>query len=235
MDYILQVISETKITSETIFLRLVFSFLIGFVVGVEREKHKQPAGLRTHILICMGSTLIMLLSIFVPQTFPEFQNGDPSRIAAQVVSGIGFLGAGAIMKFGVNVKGLTTAASIWVVAALGLTIGAGMYMGAIIGTAILLIALVLLDVVGKKVFTNKFIKRLNIYTEGQDVHSDDFLPVLEKYKIMVRTIDIEHSFEENKINYSLSIQISEKVTLTDLTTELGSISGIKRVKLQQII
>ncbi len=109
MDYILQLISETEITTETIFFRLTLSFIIGFIVGIEREKHKQPAGLRTHILICMGSTLIMLLSIFVPQTFPEFQNGDPSRIAAQVVSAIGFLGAGAIMKFGVNVKGLTTA------------------------------------------------------------------------------------------------------------------------------
>ncbi|MBI9058058.1 MAG: MgtC/SapB family protein [Labilibaculum sp.] len=235
MDYFLQLISETQITTETIFFRLTLSFIIGFIVGFEREKHKQPAGLRTHILICMGSTLIMLLSIFVPQTFPEFQNGDPSRIAAQVVSGIGFLGAGAIMKFGVNVKGLTTAASIWVVAALGLTIGAGMYMGAIIGTAILLIALVVLDVLGKKVFTNKFIKRLNIYTQGQKVHSDDFLPILGKYKVAVRTIDIEHSFEEDKISYYLTVQISEKVKLTDLTSDLNSISGIKRVKLQQIL
>ncbi len=235
MDYILQLISETQITTETIFFRLTFSFIIGFIVGVEREKHKQPAGLRTHILICMGSTLIMLLSIFVPQTFPEFQNGDPSRIAAQVVSGIGFLGAGAIMKFGVNVKGLTTAASIWVIAALGLTIGAGMYMGAIIGTTILLIALVVLDVLGKKVFTNKFIKRLNIYTHGQKVHSDDFLPILNKHKVAVRTIDIEHSFDEDKISYYLTVQISEKVKLTDLTSDLSSISGIKRVKLQQII
>ncbi len=234
MDYILQLISETQINTETIFFRLTLSFIIGLIVGIDREKHKQPAGLRTHILICMGSTLVMLLSIFVPQTFPEFQNGDPSRIAAQVVSGIGFLGAGAIMKFGVNVKGLTTAASIWVIAALGLAIGAGMYMGAIIGTTILLISLVVLNVLEKKIFTNKFIKRLSIYTDGQNVHSDDFLPILSKYKIAVRSIDIEHSFDEDKISYSLTVQIAEKVKLTDLTFDLSSISGIKRVKLQQI-
>ncbi|WP_372751219.1 MgtC/SapB family protein [Labilibaculum sp.] len=235
MNYLYHLIESTEINTETIFFRLLFSFLIGFVIGIERETHKQPAGLRTHVLICMGSTLIMLLSIFVPQTFSDFQNGDPGRIAAQVVSGIGFLGAGAIMKFGVNVKGLTTAASIWVVAALGLAIGAGMYMGAILGTAILLIALVLLDFLEKMLFQSKFIKRLTIYTHNNQVTTEQFLPILKKYKVAIRTIDLEHSYEEDKTTYSLTIQISEKVKLKELSSDLSSISGIKKVKLQQIL
>ncbi|RUT78585.1 MgtC/SapB family protein [Ancylomarina longa] len=235
MDFFNQIISETDINTSTILFRLLFSFLIGLVVGIERERHKQPAGWRTHILICLGSTLLMLLSIYIPQTFQNFQNGDPGRIAAQVVSGIGFLGAGAILKFGVNIKGLTTAASIWVIAALGLAIGAGMYMGAILGAAILLFALITLDALEKKLFPGKFIKRLNIYTTSSDVSEEDFSIILKKHKIIIRTIDLEHSFDENKINYYLTVQISEKVKLKDLTSDLSSISGIKRVKLQQIL
>lgn len=235
MDYFNDIINDSIINTQTILFRLLFSFIVGLIVGIEREQHKQPAGLRTHILICIGSTLIMLLSIYVPQTFRDFQNGDPGRIAAQVVSGIGFLGAGAIMKFGVNVKGLTTAASIWVIAALGLAIGAGMYMGAILGTAILMIALVFLDILEKWLFPGKFIKRLNIYTKNSHVETRDFLPILKKHKIAVRTIDMEHSYEEDKKSYFLTIQISEKVNLNKLSSDLGSISGIKRVKLLQIL
>ena len=235
MDFINQLILETEITSQTIFWRLLLSFIVGAIIGLEREAHRQPAGLRTHILICMGATLIMLLSIFVPQTFQNFQNGDPGRIAAQVVSGIGFLGAGAIMKYGVNVKGLTTAASLWVVAALGLTIGAGMYIGALIGTAILLVVLIALDIIEKKLFTGKYIKRLHIHTKNTDLSPDYFKQILKKYKVAIRTIDVEQHYEEKKISYFLTVQISEKVRLNELTAELGSIPGIKRVKLQQII
>jgi len=235
MDFFNHLISETNINTNTILFRLLFSFLIGLVVGIERERHKQPAGLRTHILICLGSTLLMLLSIYIPQTFQNFQNGDPGRIAAQVVSGIGFLGAGAIMKFGVNIKGLTTAASIWVIAALGLAIGAGMYMGVILGTAILLIALIVLDAIEKKIFPGKFIKRLNIYTQNSNVSVEDFSPILKKHKVIIRTIDLEHVFEENKISYYLTVQISERIDLHEFTSDLSSISGIKRVKLQQIL
>jgi len=235
MDFFNHLISETNINTNTILFRLLFSFLIGLVVGIERERHKQPAGLRTHILICLGSTLLMLLSIYIPQTFQNFQNGDPGRIAAQVVSGIGFLGAGAIMKFGVNIKGLTTAASIWVIAALGLAIGAGMYMGVILGTAILIIALIVLDAIEKKIFPGKFIKRLNIYTQNSNVSVEDFSPILKKHKVIIRTIDLEHVFEENKISYYLTVQISERIDLHEFTSDLSSISGIKRVKLQQIL
>ena len=235
MDFINRLILETEVTSQTIFWRLLLSFIVGAIIGLEREAHRQPAGLRTHILICMGATLIMLLSIFVPQTFQNFQNGDPGRIAAQVVSGIGFLGAGAIMKYGVNVKGLTTAASIWVVAALGLTIGAGMYFGALIGTAILLVALIALDIIEKKLFPGKYIKRLHIHTKNTDLSPNYFKQILKKHKVAIRTIDVEQNYEEKKISYFLTVQISEKVKLNELTAELGSIPGIKRVKLQQIL
>ena len=102
---------SAEITWQTALIRILISFFIGSLIGIERETHNQPAGLRTHILISIGATIVMLISIYIPQTFTNFQNGDPGRIAAQVVSGIGFLGAGAILKFGADVKGLTTAAA----------------------------------------------------------------------------------------------------------------------------
>jgi len=235
MEYPFSILDQTEINAQTILFRLLISFIVGSLVGFEREKHKQPAGLRTHILICMGSALIMLLSIFIPQTFQNFQNGDPSRIAAQVVSGIGFLGAGAIMKFGVNVKGLTTAASIWVIAALGLAIGAGMYWGVLIGTIIILFVLTILDLLEKKAFPAKYIKKLHIYTKDPLVSSSQLSLEIKKHKITIRTIDIEQSFDEDYITYRMTIQISEKVDLNALNKDLGSINGVKRVKLQQIL
>lgn len=115
-------------------VRLILSILLGGLVGYERQASNKAAGLRTHVLVCMGSCLIMILSMNVYRTVEGLTNADPARLAAQVISGIGFLGAGTIMKEGPLVTGLTTAASIWVVSAIGLAVGFGYYMGAIVAT-----------------------------------------------------------------------------------------------------
>jgi putative Mg2+ transporter-C (MgtC) family protein len=111
-------------------LKLALSILFGGIIGLEREISGKPAGLRTNILICLGSALLMDVSIRVGVTVDGTRVGDPARLAAQVVSGIGFLGAGTIMQARGAVLGLTTAATIWVVAAIGLTVGSGMYLEA---------------------------------------------------------------------------------------------------------
>lgn len=115
--------NDILISDTEIFIRLGMSLMLALILGIEREYKQQPAGIRTHILICVGSCLLMILSIIVPELYHS-TNNDPARIAAQVVSGIGFLGAGAIMRNGLTTKGLTTAANIWVTAAIGLTVGA---------------------------------------------------------------------------------------------------------------
>jgi len=184
----------------------------------------------------MGATLIMLLSIYIPQTFNEYQPADPGRLAAQVVSGIGFLGAGAIMKFGFNVKGLTTAASIWVIAAIGLAIGAGMYWATTIATSILLFALIFLDIIEKWIFPAKFIKHLRIYSAaGFELKTDPILELLKRKKVSVRTIDIEQSFDEKRTSLYFVIQINEKVKINRLSEEIGEIEGVQMVKLHQIV
>ncbi len=234
-SYFSDIISSNDITTTTIILRLSLSFVIGVLVGIERETRRQPAGLRTHILIAIGSTILMMLSIFVPQTFPNFQNGDPSRIAAQVVSGIGFLGAGAIIKYGTNIRGLTTAASIWVIAALGLTVGAGMYLGAIIGTAILLTALVLLNHTEKRHFTKHFYKILDVYTLDNNVSIQDLLPILQAHNVKVHNTDIEHFYTEDKTNFSLTIQFKSTIDMNSMITKLSNIKSVQKISLRQIV
>lgn len=131
-------------------LRLVLALLLGGVIGYERQSCNKAAGLRTHILVCVGSALIMILSVNIYYSVQGLTNADPARLAAQVVSGIGFLGAGTIMKEGPTVKGLTTAASIWVVSGVGLAAGAGYYFSAFAATALVFLTLSMLYRVEKK-------------------------------------------------------------------------------------
>ena len=121
--------------------RLSVAALLGGIVGLERQQRHKSAGLRTHILVSLGSCLIMLISYKLYAGVQGLTNADPARLAAQVVSGIGFLGAGTIMKEGLTIKGLTTAASLWVVAGVGLAVGAGYYVGAVTTTVLSVLAL----------------------------------------------------------------------------------------------
>lgn len=118
--------------------QLVLSGFFGGAIGFVRERDKKAAGLRTHTLVCIGSTLFMLVSLFMADKFP---GSDGGRIAAQVVTGIGFIGAGAIMQSGGAIRGLTTATSVWVTAAIGLAVGCGFYTGAAAATLITLIVI----------------------------------------------------------------------------------------------
>lgn len=130
-----------------ILLRLLLSMLLGGLVGLERERSNHAAGLRTHILVCMGSALIIMLSIY---GFSEFVHEvniriDPARLASAVITGIGFLGAGTILFTGKSITGLTTAASVWVVAAVGLSVGAGFYFASVAATLLILLTLVVFN------------------------------------------------------------------------------------------
>jgi len=138
-----------ELTELQIVIRLCLAFVAGSIIGLERSSRRQVAGLRTHVLIALGASCLMLLSIWLPQ---QLGGGDPGRIAAQVVAGMGFLGAGAIIKLGNNIRGLTTAASLWLTAAIGLTIGAGMYITAVTVVVLALITLILMHFLERKIF-----------------------------------------------------------------------------------
>ena len=120
-------------------LRLALGLGLGAAVGLERERHRQPAGFRTHSLVALGAALFTIVGAY------GFSDGDPTRVAAQIVAGIGFMGAGTILHYRGQIRGLTTAASLWAVSAVGMASGAGLYVLAILGAALILVVLWILD------------------------------------------------------------------------------------------
>lgn len=207
MEFLGQLIQSQEINFQTALLRIFASFIIGMLIGIERETHNQPAGLRTHILISIGATMAMLVSIYIPQTFTDFQNGDPSRIAAQVVSGIGFLGAGAILKFGIDVKGLTTAASIWTMAVLGLAVGAGMFFVSFVGVIIVLFALTIMDILEKRIFKERTLRKIVLVINKQDSDIDQLKKLLQAHDVKIISTGFERNVAEatNKITFQVGV------------------------------
>lgn len=148
-EHLIEEICSKDVTTVGAVFKLMLSLLLGAVVGVERRQKGQVAGMRTFSLIAMGATMAMLVSIYIPQEYLGLKNGDPGRIAAQVISGIGFLGAGAIIQMKGSVRGLTTAAGIWMTACLGLAVGAGMYLVSVAACIFILAVYRILELIEK--------------------------------------------------------------------------------------
>ena len=156
------------ISEMDIVIRLGVAFLLGAIIGIEREMDNQPAGLRTNIILVMGSALAMIISVSLAHRYtPVGGIGDPARLAAQVVSGIGFLGAGAILHAGANIRGLTTAATIWTMAMVGLAVGAGYFSAAVIVTVVLFIVLSGLDKFEAHFFYPKWIVPVTMWLKDE--------------------------------------------------------------------
>ena len=232
LDYLYDIITSTVITPYTAAFRLFVSFLIGAVIGLERQARRREAGMRTFTLICMGATTAMLVSIWIPQIYPDFLNGDPGRIAAQVLSGIGFLGAGAIIQSHGSVHGLTTAACIWVIASIGLAVGAGMYLPAIIAASLTLIILVSLERFEKRIFLNGVNKILKISCNEPSPDLKKFRSTLEKRGVFIVNVSLESFYEEHKsvITYKVNVKsISSYSGLFDEIYKLGNITEIRLI------
>jgi putative Mg2+ transporter-C (MgtC) family protein len=139
------------ITETHMIIRLLFAALLGGIIGLEREINAKAAGFRTHVLVCIGSCLIMLVSMHMVDIYRGIANADPGRIAAQVVSGIGFLGAGTIIRSRASIHGLTTAASLWSVAGVGLAAGSGLFKVSAFAALLILGSLLVLNKVRPKI------------------------------------------------------------------------------------
>ncbi len=196
-------------------LRIVLAMLFGAIIGLERERRKQPAGFRTHSVLAVGSALLSIVSIYVPSVYGSGVNVDPSRIASQVVSGIGFLGAGAILRMGVSVKGLTTAASLWTTAGIGLAVGAGMYVLSLFSTLILLMVLSLMSKVEREFILRKGVRSLRILAREQPEIVDTILSVLSEGNLTkLRRIDgevevfVEIPYEDKELQEKVSELLS---------------------------
>ena len=162
-------ISSLALSPMDILIRMLCAMVVGTVIGIEREYTHRPAGLRTHILVALGACAVMITGqLIFAQYRPFGANSDPARLAAQVISGVGFLGAGTIMREGVNVKGLTTAASLWAVACLGIAAGGGYYGVALVGMVLMFLTLTLLEV-----FQNLLMKGTKRHNKDYEVIAAD--------------------------------------------------------------
>lgn len=188
----LEMASIWEISWVDLTIRMVLSAVLGGLIGFEREWSNHAAGFRTHILVCLGSTTIMLMSIYGFGQFIAEPNVriDPARLAAQVISGIGFLGAGAILRNGNMIKGLTTAASIWTVAAIGLCVGAGFYIGALLCTLMVLISLYVLNKWEKVLLRHRRYQTLELRVADSPGLWGVIVAVLEKHGVQVSDIKV---------------------------------------------
>lgn len=225
-------ITSPRISVESTLFKLFLSLVAGGLVGLNRERHKQPAGFRTHILICMGSTLLMVLSIYIPQTYFNFQNGDPGRIAAQVVTGIGFLGAGAIIRLGTNVRGLTTAASIWLISAVGLAIGAGLYIVSLVVVVLALFTLVILERAERKLIPQLNLKTIVLEFASNNFPESQIKEILKKKKIHLNEMNVSvFNNGTNHTEFKMIAKVPEDIELSELLALFNSLEKIKTVKI----
>jgi putative Mg2+ transporter-C (MgtC) family protein len=226
MDRMIFTIFSDPLNIQTIAFRLGLSFVLAFFIGYEREHSSQPAGLRTHILISLGAAVFMIVSLIIPRIFPDGYQADPTRIAAQIVTGIGFLGAGAILKVGLNVKGLTTAANMWVVCAVGMTVGAGLYAAAFILTAFALITLIPLNYLEKVLMKNRHYKKLVVEFRGQNPQMEGVFRELKNHNIHITNIDFSENAEEQKIRLVMTLKLTGSVDTRKLFNKLRAIPGL---------
>ncbi|MCD7937278.1 MAG: MgtC/SapB family protein [Tannerellaceae bacterium] len=231
LEYIDEIVKSTEITPATACLRLFLSLLFGTIIGAERQLRRRDAGVRTFSLICMGSAAAMLVSIWLPQIYPDFLNGDPGRIAAQVLTGIGFLGAGAIIQSRGSIQGLTTAACIWVMAVIGLAVGAGLYVGAAVASLFTLFILLSLEKLEKRLFLDGVNKILTIYCNTTSPDLDIIRYVLQKNHVFIISFSYENDYTSNSSIITYKVNVKSTSSYSGLFREIKEQGYVTQIKL----
>lgn len=233
MNDIMNYLRELNMLS--VLFRIFLSVMIGGILGLERERKNRPAGLRTYILVCLGSSLVMMTNQYV---YHYYSTGDPVRMGAQVISGIGFLGAGTIMLTGRNqIKGITTAACLWTAACSGLAIGIGFYEGAIVSAFV--IAFIMTGVRKLDLWTRNHSQYLDVFLEfngGKNAFSE-FLHFARSHQFDVTNIQVsQNEFyhkergKQKTISYTVSITSKIKRTHGEMIDILSKANGIRYIE-----
>ena len=210
-------------------LRLVLACVLGGIIGYERENMHRPAGFRTHILVCVGSALVMVTSEFIFKRYIGQVNLDPTRLGAQVISGIGFLGAGTIIREGFNVKGLTTAASLWAVSCVGIAAGIGFYEGAIAATILIYITLILLRKIERAFSKRNTLRIIYIQSINKPGQVGEITSVFDNYGIAIKSIDFINNESEKTLSIKLLIKATPGFDASKIVNCLHVLEGIQKV------
>jgi len=217
-----------------ILVKLLLATLAGAIIGVEREKHGRPAGLRTHLLVSLGACLMMVVSEAFPVKYAAFTTDstlriDPARAAAQIISGIGFLGAGVILKEGISVRGLTTAASLWMAAGLGMAFGMGLVGPGAMGTVIALCSLIFLKKLEPVIKKDRFLFLTVVAKQRSDI-----LPELEaifaSHRLRIANIESDLDLGEGKVRFEFIITQHHRRIGQELTNAIVAVEGVQRIK-----
>lgn len=222
------------IAPQDIIIRLLLGTLLGGIIGFERQTHGRPAGFRTQLLVCVACTLLMLISEhFYSQSAQEagYIRFDPTRIAAGAMTGIGFLGAGVILKTGLSVQGLTTAACIWIVAAIGLSIGAGQYLAGISGFVITVFSLWVLRTFEGRIQQLTF-KHVMLVTDASG-DEQAITAIFESKGFSMGKMEYEIAFDQKEKTFFFTIASKGKVSLQDTIESLSELAFIKKLRIRQ--
>jgi putative Mg2+ transporter-C (MgtC) family protein len=195
-------------------IRLIFASFLGAIIGLERDVHGRSAGLRTNLIVSLGAAVFMILSEVIPTSFiPKYDStsilsADPTRIAANVIMGIGFIGAGVIIKAGFSVKGITTAACLWMSAGIGMSAGAGFYELALIVTAIGLASLIFLNPL-ERGYAKDAYRSLQIVT-ANETNISQVIDVVKRDGLKIIYLDKERNYETNKLKVIFTVRLHHK-------------------------
>jgi putative Mg2+ transporter-C (MgtC) family protein len=216
-----------------ILLHLLAALALGGVIGMERSYHGRPAGFRTHALVCLASTLLMLLTVHQVRWFPgtaETVRVDPQRMAQGIMTGIGFLGAGVIFKEGkegVSVRGLTTAASIWITAAIGVLVGAGLYFPAVAGTALTLGVLAAFRWIENRVPAHRFAHHSIRFERAEAMPEPALRDLLSRNGFAVTLIAYRLTEDGQLFEYNMTIRTSDKANFSRLASSLSAVPAVR--------
>lgn len=205
-------------------IRLLLSFLCGFFLGLERKSRQHTVGIKTLVLISVSSTLLSMLSSFM--ALNTNGAGDPTRITAGVVTGIGFIGGGAILKQGLNIRGLTTAAIIFATSAIGLSFGAGLYIAALLTFFISLLSLILLDKLEKKLFPAAKNKILCLKLEGSEINQKKIQTILHQNGLIVHDVNVVYSSKNGQTELYYTVKTPDSLDAIQLAAQLGKVETL---------
>ena len=216
-------------------LRLLAALAVGGAIGLERSYHGRPAGFRTHALVCLSTSLLMLVTVYENRWFPELTQGrvalDPTRMAQGIMTGIGFLGAGTIMKEGPTVRGLTTAASIWITAAIGVLIGIGFYYPAALATVLTLGILSAFRWIETRMPAQFYAHFTIRFRRSATMPEDAMRQMLSQLGFTVANLNYRLDAAEDFFEYRMVIRTSRSANLRLLTDSLGALDSVREFRI----
>lgn len=216
-----------------VLVKLLLAGLAGGLIGLEREKHGRPAGLRTNLLVAVGSCVMVIVSeaFYTKYAGYDAQSAlriDPARVAAQIVTGVGFLGAGVILKSGPSIRGLTTAASLWAVSGLGMAFGIGFYSLGALATVVVLVSLHMLKKVEHVLKKNRFLT-LTVTAGNRDGLLEELQDIFSAHKLVISDLSSSVDLVSNELVYQLVVTQQQKPIGQELTKAIRGLEGIRKI------